>query len=254
MTAIRVAQKKILRSFDDLDYDMSPTPAQLVEIYSNGFQGVIPNKAAYYSLRTRSPRFYDAFPQAVGLGKGKVSLPFKAILSLDTGFGSTENQQTGDCVSMGTRNAGSIDYGIDAYFGETQFQGRFATENIYGARGHRGQGANCSVLAEYVSQDGVGGFLTRKKYTSKDGKNSVDLSVYKASIGANWGPMTPTWVNEIAAENKALRVFTIKTIEEYRDALAAGFGISLCSGYGFSSTRNEDRVSEQRGGWSHCFT
>jgi hypothetical protein len=35
-------------------------------------------------------------------------------------------------------------------------------------------------------------------------------------------------------------------------SLAAGFGINLCSGYGFSSSRNEDGVCEQRGGWAHA--
>lgn len=252
MTLIKVAKKKILNSFDDLDYDMSPTPEQINEIYSNGFQGVIPDKAAYYSLRGQTERFYNAFPQAIGVGKGKVSLPFKAVLSLEPEFGRYEAQTTGDCVSHNTRNAGMVDYCIDALFGETIYKGRFATENIYGARGHRGQGANCSTLANYVSQNGSGGFLVRGKYTSKDGKNSVDLSVYRSSIGASWGPMTPSWVNEIASENKALQVYAIKSMEEYRDAIATGFGVSMCSGYGFSSSRNEDGLSEQRGSWSHA--
>jgi len=251
MTLIKVAEKKILKSFDDLDYDMSPTPEQLTEIYDNGFCGVIQDKPAYYSLRTSVSRFYDAFPQAVGIGKGKVSLPFKAALALEPEFGRYESQLQGDCVSMGTRNAGMIDYCIDALFGETEYNGRFATENIYGARGHRGQGANCATLARYVSQEGVGGFLVRKKYTSKDGKYTADLSRYNPKLGAGWGPMTPTWVNEIAAENKALRVFSVKTIDEARDAIAAGFGLNVCSGYGFSSKRNEDGLSEQKGSWSH---
>jgi hypothetical protein len=241
----------ILSSFEQLDYDMAPSPEQLLEIYSNGFKGVRKDPSSYYSLRTSSIRFYDAFPEAKGAGKGRLSLPFKAAVALDEGFGSTESQTTGDCVSHGARNGGAIDYSIDALFGETEYQGRFATENIYGWRGHGGQGASCARLSKYVSQQGPGGFLTRKKYSS--GSKSVDLSVYNSSIGHNWGRSgTPSWLNEIAAQNKALRVFSVKSLEEVIDALAMGFGINMCSGYGFSNKRNEDGLSEQRGSWAHA--
>jgi len=240
----------MLNSFDQLEYDMAPSPEQLTEIYGNGFQGVVPDYPSYVALRRVTPRFWDVFPEFKGIGKGKLSLPFKACLVQDAEFGRYESQTTGDCVSHGTRNAGMIDYCIDSMFGETTYKGRLATENIYGWRGHGGQGANCSRLATYVSQSGPGGFLPRDRYES--GGNSVDLSVYRSSIGHNWGRSgTPSWLNEIAAQNKALRVFALKSVDEGLDALALGFGINMCSGYGFTSTRNEDGLSEQKGGWSH---
>jgi hypothetical protein len=240
-----------LTSFDQLDYDMAPTPHQIHEIYDNGFKGVRFDASAYYMMRSSIQRFHQAFPGAVGKGKGIASLPYKAALTLDPGFGSTEAQTTGDCVSHSTRNAGMMDYCIDALYGETTFKGRFATENIYGYRGHGGQGADCSRLANYVSQDGPGGFLARAKYS--DGSNNVDLSVYRSSTGAGWGSRgTPDWVNKIAAENKAMNVYALKSLDECLDALAMGFGISMCSGFGFSSKRNEDGVSEKSGGWSHA--
>lgn len=156
-----------------------------------------------------------------------------------------------NCVSHSTRNAGMVDYCVDALFGETTYKGRFATENIYGWRGHGGQGADCSRLSMYVSQNGPGGFLPRAKYSS--GNNSVDLSKYNSSIGHNWGRSgTPAWLNTIAAENKALQVYALKSVDEAIDALSLGFGISMCSGYGFSETRNEDGLAEQRGSWSHA--
>lgn len=241
----------MLNSFEQFSYDMSPTPEQLVEIYSNGFKGVRFDKSSFMAMRHITPRFYTAFPDALGAGKGRLSAPWKAALALDAGFGYTEPQTTGDCVSHGTRNAGSIDYCIDAMFGETKFRGRFATENIYGYRGHSGQGADCARLASYVSQNGPGGFLVRDKYS--EGSNSVDLSVYNGSIGHNWGRSgTPAWLNKIAAQNKAMRVYALKSVDEAIDALAMGFGISMCSGYGFDSTRNKDGLCEQQGGWAHC--
>jgi hypothetical protein len=238
-----------MKTFNELDYDLTFEPHELLEIYNNGFKGVHQDAASYFALRTIAPRFKNVFGS--DHGKGKVSLPFKACLVLDPEFGGCENQTTGDCVSHSERNAGSIDYCTDAYFGETTFKGRLATENIYGWRGHGGQGANCSRLATYVSQSGPGGFLPRDKYT--DGSNSVDLSRYNSSIGHNWGRSgTPSWLNKIASKNKAMRVFSCKSIAEARSALALGFGISMCSGYGFDSTRNQDGLCEQKGGWSHA--
>lgn len=227
------------------DYDFNPEPEQIKQIYDSGFRGVVPDRLEYAYMRGAAPRF------TLEGNRGSLYLPYKAILSLDSGFGSTENQTTGDCVSHSTRNAGSIDYGVDALFGETSFEGRLATENIYGYRGHGGQGADCARLARYTSQDGPGGFLPRKAYS--DGANSVDLSNYNSSIGHNWGrPGTPDWLNKIASENKALRVFSLKSVEEAVHALSLGFGITMCSGYGFSSTRNQDGLCEQRGSWAHA--
>lgn len=232
-------------------YNNAPDPEQLKGIYDSGFQGVVRDPGAYASLRSLAPRFYAAFPEARGAGKGRVSLPFRAALALDPEFGRYEAQTTGDCVSHSDRNAGMIDYCVDAMFGETSFEGRFATENIYGWRGHGGQGADCARLAGYASPEGPGGFLVRKKYT--DGANTVDLSVYNSSIGHNWGSRgTPDWLNKIAAKNKSLLVLACKSVEEARDAIAFGFGISVCSGYGFADTRNEDGLCEQSGSWSHA--
>jgi hypothetical protein len=240
----------MLSSFSQLDYDMAPSPEQLLEIYNNGFQGVRFSPSDYAALRYITERFSKAFPGMVGSGKGKASLPYKACLALEPEFGRYESQTTGDCVSHCTRNAGMVDYCIDAMFGETKYQGRFATENIYGWRGHGGKGADCARLATYVSLQGPGGFLPRKVYTS--GSNTVDLSKYTSSIGHNWGNRgTPAWLNAIAAENKALTVFSLKSLDEAIDAFACGFGITMCSGYGFSEVRNEDGVSEQQGSWSH---
>ena len=238
---------------EEINYNMGPSPNELEEIYNSGYCGVIPDRAAYYSLRTLAPRFYNVYPEAKGRGKGKASMPFKAALTLDKDFGGYESQTTGDCVSHYTRNAGMMDYCIDSLFGETKFKGRLATENIYGARGHAGQGANCSRLAEYVSQNGDGGFLPRDNYITDDGV--VDLTVYDSQLGHLWGRRgTPSWLNKIASENKALRVFSLKSVEEMIDAFAMGFGITMCSSYGFSSTRNSDGVADKEGSWNHAMS
>lgn len=229
------------------------SPEELLKIYDNGFEGTLYDPTAEAALYGVADTFYTALPQAASIGKGKLSTPFKFAVALDPDFGIYERQTTGDCVSHATRNGGMLDYCADVVFGETKYQGRFCTENIYGYRGHGGQGASCARLCLYTSQDGPGGFLTRQKYTSEDGRYSIDLSNYKSSIGHNWGRSgTPSWLNKIAAKNKALRVFDVTSIDEARDVIAMGFGINMCSGLGFSSSRNEDGLAEQRGRWAHA--
>lgn len=238
------------RSFDLNDH--SPLePHELKEIYDSGFKGVLYDafERAYAGAFAES--FYAMFPKADGIGKGKVSLPYKAALSLEPEFGRYEAQGTGDCVSHNQRNAGMIDYCVDAMFGETKYKGRFATENIYGDRGHSGQGASCDRLAIYTGPNGKGGFLVRQKYETSGG--TVDLSTYNWRIGDGWGGRgTPSWLNEIASQNKALRVFRCDSLEMARDAIAMGFGISRCGWYGYSNKRNEDGVSDVSGRWSHA--
>jgi C1A family cysteine protease len=42
------------------------------------------------------------------------------------------------------------------------------------------------------------------------------------------------------------------SIEEARDALANGYGLSVCSNFGFSSRRDSEGFAKPRGSWSHA--
>lgn len=241
-------------TFDDF-YDLGtvPEPQQIEAIYNAGLQG---SQCQDPSLRTallgNTPTFYQAFPFARGLGERKVILPYRAAQALDPSFvGDTkEAQRQGDCVGKMVANAGTIDYSIDALFGETTFQGRFADENIYRARGHSGEGANCETLAHYVGPQGAGGFLTRKVYTSAS--ETVDLSSYNPSWSKSGSRGVPSWLNDIAKQNKAIRLLPCESLTEVRDALALGFGVGCCGGEGYNGVRNEDGVMPQQGSWSHA--
>lgn len=221
------------------------TPQQLHALYNHGFKGVVQDSYGDALFGSHAYDFYHDYPQAQDAGAGKLICPYKFALMFEPTFGAWERQTTGDCVSHAIRNAGQIHYSFDAFRGLTTYEGRFATENIYGYRGHNGQGASCSRLSNYVSTAGPGGFLIRKVYPE------ADLSVYKSSIGHNWGSRgTPASLNALG--NKALHVYKITSPEQARDALALGFGIARCSGLGFDSRRNEDGLSEQKGRWAHA--
>ena len=153
-----------------------------------------------------------------------------------------------NCVSHATRNAVDISRAveIDIDKHKESWIARGATEAIYGARGHGGQGMSCSRAAQFVSQ--YGGVLVRKNYPGV-----VDLSKYQGMLGAGWGGRSlPDKVIDLANDHQVKTVSLVRTIEEARDALANGYGISVCSSYGFSSRRDSKGFAKPQGSWAHA--
>ena len=223
------------------------SPRELLNAYKNGFEGSVcdPEETAELLAKLKTPLFGATAFRLYGAGEGKLSTPFKSLLKFDSSFGPSERQTTGDCVSHSTRNAVDITRAVEIHIkGESEsFETRSATEAIYQSRGHRGQGMTCSGAAKYVHSKG--GILLRKDY------GSVDLSKYDSSLGARHKIPKSIYVNE-AQKHQVKTISMITTVEEARDALANGYAISVCSGYGFSSRRDSMGIAKRSGGWSHA--
>lgn len=228
-----------------MDYDFS-TPRKILNLYKDGFVGSICDEKDTAELlgELSTPVFGAAAHHLSKSGEGKLSLPFKALLEFDPGFGPAERQTTGDCVSHSTRNAVDITRCVEIKNGDREdFIARGATEAIYQSRGHRKQGMTCSGAARYVHQNG--GILVRKKY------GDVDLSKYNSSLGANLKIPNDVYKTE-AQKHQVKTISNIRTVEEARDALANGYALSVCSGYGFSSRRDSNGIAKRSGGWNHA--
>ena len=223
------------------------TPNKILKTYRDGFIGSIcdAEDTAVLLGELKHPLFGAAAYGLYGSGEGKLSLPFKSLQKFDPGFGPVERQTTGDCVSHSTRNAVDITRAVEIDIkGEPEgFVARGATEGIYQSRGHKGQGMSCSVAARYTAQKG--GILLRKDY------GSVDLSKYNSSLGANHRIPNAIYITE-ANKHQVNTISMITTIEEARDALANGYAISVCSGYGFSSRRDKNGIAKRGSGWNHA--
>lgn len=224
------------------------TPADLYNEYRKGFSGCLWEEHVYEHLMETSKyaHFNDGARRIKNSGKGKLSLPYKSVLKFDK-KSFTERQTTGDCVSHGTRNACDISRAVEIDVGHEHeaWIARGATEAIYGARGHGGQGMSCARAATFVSENG--GIMLRKNY------GVVDLSKYNGNIGANWGGRgLPDKVIDLANDHQIKTVSLVRTVEEARDALANGYGLAVCSGYGFSNKRDKKGFAKQSGSWAHC--
>jgi len=232
-----------------INFPDNPTSAELRRAYAGGFEGARCNPEDLVALMGDlvHPLFGVAAYQLESDGKGKVSLPFKSLLKFDSGFGPSESQTTGDCVSHATRNAVDVTRAveIDIKGEEEGFLHRGATEAIYGCRGHSGQGMACSEAARFVSQEG--GILLRKDY------GYVDFSVYDSSLGAKWGRGgVPDSIEREGRRHQVNTVSLVVSVAEARDALANGYALSVCSGVGFSSRRDDNGYANSKGSWSHA--
>ena len=223
------------------------TPRQILNLYRNGFVGSIcdPEDVSKLMGELPMPVFGAAAHHLQNSGEGKKSLPFKSVLKFDSGFGPCERQTTGDCVAHATRNAVDITRAveIDIDGQKEDFVARGASEAIYQSRGHRGQGMTCSEAARYVHQNG--GILIRKNY------GDVDLSQYNSTLGAKHRIPNSVYKDE-AQKHQVKTISNIRTVEEARDALANGYSLSVCSGYGFSSRRDKNGIAKRSQGWNHA--
>ena len=224
-------------------------PEDLYNAYRKGFNGCLWEQHVFDELLESSKYGYfsDGAKKISDSGKGKLSTPFKSVLKFDKKV-YTERQTTGDCVSHSTRAAVDLSRAVEIDVkGEREgWIARGATEAIYGARGHGGQGMSCSRAATFVSQSG--GVLVRKNYPGV-----ADFSKYNGNMGAGWGSRgLPDKVIDAANDHQIKTVSLIKTVEEARDALANGYGIAVCSNYGFSNHRDNKGIARKSGSWAHC--
>jgi hypothetical protein len=226
------------------------TPDAIFKAYSDGMPGVQFDPAELDRVLSslKHANFSDAAPGLKGSGKGKISLPYKSYQLFDKGA-FTEQQTENDCVSHGTRNAPDVSRAVQIHIKKNleSFMARGATEAIYGARNYAGNsGMNGATAAQFVHSKG--GLLLRKPY------GKYDLSVYSGNTAVRWGRGIPEEVLAAAREHQVGDITLVTTIEEARDAIANGYGIAVCSNYGFSRTRDKNGFCVRRGSWNHCMT
>ncbi len=225
------------------------SPQDLYNNYRKGFSGCLWEQHVFDLLMEESKYAYfsDGARKIKNSGKGKLSTPYKSVLKFDKNP-YNERQTTGDCVSHGTRNACDVSRAveIDVHKEREGWIAKGATEAIYGARGHGGQGMSCARAATFVSQSG--GVLVRKNY-----KGVIDLSKYNGNVGAGWGGRgLPDPVIDLANDHQIKTASLVTTIEEARDALANGYGLAVCSSYGFSNKRDSKGFAKTSGSWAHA--
>lgn len=172
------------------------------------------------------------------------------------------NQGIGDCVSHGWGLAIDISLAIDYDIGKVDEFKECSTEAIYGgsrveARGAKfggwSDGSYGGAAAKWVVKSkNIGGVIFREIY------GDLDLRKYNSSLAKNWGNYGCGGQNDngeldlIARQHPVLDVTLVRNFEEAAAAIQNGYPIAVCSGQGFSSSRDSDGFARASGSWSHC--
>lgn len=189
----------------------------------------------------------------VGTGAGKVVLLHKVVEQVRGSF-VNRVQRIGDCVSFGTAGALEASYACDiAFRNESEQWADVATEWIYGTsrvlvgKGRLGNGDG-SVGAWAARAVLHHGNLFRQRY------GEHDLSTYSGQRAKSWGHRgLPLKLEETADQYPVPSMPpACRNYSELRDAIANGYGVSVCSNYGFRDTRDAEGFSRKSGSWAHC--
>lgn len=252
--------------------------ADVIKLYNQGFAGAFQDFEARDLLQDAIEQkgfgSFDGEKVAyvnglAGSGAGKLSLPYLYAWEHWPKCWPCPGQETGDCVSHGGKNAALVLIGVECALAQPDpktgvvegwpeiselgvREGVVACEPSYGYRGHRGQGANCSTLVRYFTT--VGGTHLRWNYPAMGMADVPNLEEYVVRLGMNWGGSgPPEAVNKEGQKHQIRTAANASNHEICRDFIANGYPIWACSGLGWSSTRDENGFSVQRGGWSHSW-
>jgi thiol-disulfide isomerase/thioredoxin len=169
----------------------------------------------------------------------------------------------GTCVAFGHAAACDILAAIDYIAGRTSKWLPASPDAIYaGSRNEAyqresrsySQGSSGRGAVQWLNK--YGGVLYKQPYPEFD----IDLSQYSIPRSRDWGAYgnggRSDGINgkfdEEAAKHPIKKVALVRTLEELDVALKNGWPVTICSGQGFTSTRDSDGFCAPRGSWSHC--
>lgn len=231
-------------------FPLIPTPKAIQQAYEEGFEGWIWNthvKHQWGNFCSELPTAATVLSQIKDSHKEhKRVLLYKSRTKYDPKAFEEEAQTTGDCVSMGDRNARDITRSVEIHIkGEPEsYFKRGATEPTYGARGHGGQGMSPYAAAKFVRDVG---FLVRQNY-----EGVVNLSKYNSSIGTGWGRRgVPEAVKELCRQNNVGEYIVPETLENTLDCLANGYACHSGQNWGTSGKTGKDGINRRSTGWNH---
>lgn len=173
-------------------------------------------------------------------------------------------QGIGDCVSWGYKHGCDITLAVDCELGAVPREDwiEAATEAIYGGsrveahggpppNGGWGDGSYGGGASKFLHDFGV---CFRKDYP----EFGFDLTQYSSRRAKDWGNYGCGGQSDngrFDAEAKKHPVRNVSLVVDFDEAAAAiksGYPVPVCSGQGFSSSRDQAGFCRPSGGWSHC--
>lgn len=186
-----------------------------------------------------------------GAWKGKRALLWHAWIMIDKLMALKGAQSTGDCVSWGERCKQDIRRACEILlFGEREvYLRRQATCLLYSGRGHTGEGASPSGIAQWALKCGI--LLEDPDFKDSTGK-VWDFSEYKNYVryGMQYGRGgMPKAIIDITSKNRVTGQSKVRNTDELFDLMLSGYPASVGFSLGTASTGNP--VSRLQGRIAH---
>lgn len=159
-------------------------------------------------------------------------------------------QKIGDCVSFGHSHANDLLQTIEVYLGDLDRDAvhQTDTEFIYAT--------SREVAGMLGRQDGSYGSAAVKAMTTIGMVSRAMLGsngTYSGQRAKEWGwHGAPANVKAMAAAYKLGSAAQVTTWDELVTAISSGYPVTICSGQGFTLTRDSDGFCAARGHWGHC--
>ncbi len=215
------------------------------------------NDGGHKAIAATMPRLSQAAPglmKARDASDGRPILLYKAWTDLFASDPPYVPQQIGDCVSFGHGHANDLLQCIEFCLtkpGQVPKPGDIQetdTEWIYGASreisGNLGRqdGSYGAAAVKAMTQWGV----VSRRMLGPDGA----YSGHRAKSWGLHGP--PDSVKAIAAKYRLGSAAQVTTWDELVAALHTGHPVTICTGQGFSLTRDSQGFCRAQGRWGHC--
>jgi hypothetical protein len=213
------------------------------------------------------PMFSDAGAECLARDQKRDVFLYRAAQQVHRELYGSEwvvvRQGIGDCVSHGWAHGCWISMCVDYETGRiSEPPPMVCSESVYGgsrveARGRSsggwGDGSYGGAAAKFVRDWGCTFRLT---YPQADGGHV--LLEYSSSLAKSWGNFGNGGDGDggvfdgVAKRHPMKHVALVKTFDEAAAAIASGYPVPVCSGYGFSSQRDDQGFARRQGSWAHC--
>lgn len=196
-----------------------------------------------------TPGFLDTFPQAQGIGRGRIILLYKYLEKI---LGPLKAHfQTGpDCTSHAGGLGIDVLQAIQVLLRKDKWIGKVATEVLHiGALKNIGNrysgGIKIDELILFLNKFGT---IFRKKY------RDYDFITYNYENCKRLRNGIPEWLLEECKKHQIIKALKISNWDEARDAIKNLYPIVIGSAVGFDDKiRDKDGFAEPKGKWFHAW-
>ncbi len=169
-----------------------------------------------------------------------------------TWYPNVNQRDVGCCVGCGWKHSADICLAVQVAAGRAEEWKPVSVEVIYG-------GSRVEVGGGQIRGDGSVGAWAAKWCSSQGGLvpmekvGGADLTTFDPQRARLYGSKgVPDDVEAVAKVHPVRSTALVKTWSDVKRSIQQGYPVAVCSGQGFSMTRDSNGFARAQGSWPHC--